>query len=1513
MKKILVIFLFFVFNASVFSQQIQLNPYFVSKAKYVNYFTKIPSPSIYRDHYSLSKIQTMNISANYIGTWPSEAQNAFNYALEIWSYLIKSTIPIKIKAEWVPLGEGILAETNSTSYKKNFTNAPVRDVNYPVSLAEALSGTELNGSEEEINIRVSSDFSWYYGLDGNTPSEKYDLVSVILHEVTHGLGFSHSMQIENNIGSWGQNYFNDNEKGFAKYYEKFGVVGPNSTTIYRLTNTNQYPNPSGELADALQSNNLYFDGTITKQMYLNNLPKLYAPNPFEGGSTLAHFDEDTFPAGNQNSLMSAQLGMAESIHSPGELGLAVLQDLGWNVNRLITILSPKAGLAYMPGQSKEIKWTDNIGGAISIDLLKQDAFGNYQYYSTIASHPSPRGVSDSINWTIPNVEGTFKIRMIDNTFSGEGFGLSYPFIISNQAQVATPVILPAGGNFLTAQTITISCATTGATIYYTTDNTDPSNSNGTRTEYSGAFSINSDMVITAIAIKSGFPDSETKSETYTFGTMPPPATVSHPSGEYPVPITIEVNWQSNVEGYVSYTNDGSEPIDPKTAGWNIPSNRPWRLTSPYENSVIKINARTKLNGVWGPLVQRTYYLKPALRIAQVDDEVNQGNNSFGFWNKWENNQWTPHPDETIVRPTQTSDWYIKALQDFKDPANNVFRKYNVWTVNGTNNFFVNHAKVPIGSTTSSVLAHFKQSYDVTVANKLENSFSVNQEGSFVFKNPWIVDDNSDSKGSRNRGDGTVVSLYPYTINFSTSPNITSGSIHKGVFLNQGWPSWQPPYYSVKANQTQSINLGGTIGTRDCYFQNWSADPSISASFQNSNSLETPVVFKSNGVKVQANYKVHLLSNSTSATTSNNQRKIVQGSNGYWAMVYVSMNQVWLSRSTDGVNWDREILISDYDNGYVNGYPSIDFYNDYTYIVWQSISWIGISGWNLCDINIRRYDLTNNILGPIITAASFEPNIEAFISAPVIAYPGGKDNEITIAWREPNGIKIKDGRGQLGADNITWSSTFNVPNTNAYSTNPSIAYACGYDFALCWAHSYGGNKIYYSTATKTYSPEWTFSNTAIISPSDWESNVSPQITVINRYKPTIVWTSRNNIVEGGPSVHIRQRSGLGTNDTWGTITSFSHPNSSSSLSPIIGDYYGLTKMEVLWNIGSTVYKASYNGTSWSGPTTLTTSGGSGVNINRTTAYQSKALWKKSDNTIAFYNVGGTTPPAKIVAGLENEESKLPYRLNRHAVIELSKDIDEQALGSVCFEIAGISTVYKEAETKINYSVDENNLLCSEPIKISAPGMQLSFAGAIYGSGLELPDKFISTLNEPLAKVVLKDSKANVVLQNIWTNNAAMLNQVQNKTFGEFRNVFIDLNKYLGKTVYVQVEMLGKAKDLKPLIVDDYLILTDSLSISKSLGKKNLTAYELPTDYTLMQNYPNPFNPVTTISFFIPQNNYVTLKIYNTLGEEVMTAINEDMEEGYHSVNLNLSAMPSGVYLYSLSAGSFRDTKKLLLLK
>jgi len=89
--------------------------------------------------------------------------------------------------------------------------------------------------------------------------------------------------------------------------------------------------------------------------------------------------------------------------------------------------------------------------------------------------------------------------------------------------------------------------------------------------------------------------------------------------------------------------------------------------------------------------------------------------------------------------------------------------------------------------------------------------------------------------------------------------------------------------------------------------------------------------------------------------------------------------------------------------------------------------------------------------------------------------------------------------------------------------------------------------------------------------------------------------------------------------------------------------------------------------------------------------------------------------------------------------------------------------------------------------------------------------------------------------------------------------------------------------------------------------------VPAQFTLSQNYPNPFNPSTTISFNLPSQSIVSLKIFDLLGREVATIVSEKMSAGSYTRQWNAAEMPSGVYFYRLQAGSFTETKKLVLLK
>jgi hypothetical protein len=87
----------------------------------------------------------------------------------------------------------------------------------------------------------------------------------------------------------------------------------------------------------------------------------------------------------------------------------------------------------------------------------------------------------------------------------------------------------------------------------------------------------------------------------------------------------------------------------------------------------------------------------------------------------------------------------------------------------------------------------------------------------------------------------------------------------------------------------------------------------------------------------------------------------------------------------------------------------------------------------------------------------------------------------------------------------------------------------------------------------------------------------------------------------------------------------------------------------------------------------------------------------------------------------------------------------------------------------------------------------------------------------------------------------------------------------------------------------------------------------SDYDLSQNYPNPFNPTTQIKFSVPRESQVTLKVYDILGNEIATLVNEKRPQGYYEVEFSAAGLSSGVYLYRLQAGSFIQTKKMILLK
>ena len=100
-----------------------------------------------------------------------------------------------------------------------------------------------------------------------------------------------------------------------------------------------------------------------------------------------------------------------------------------------------------------------------------------------------------------------------------------------------------------------------------------------------------------------------------------------------------------------------------------------------------------------------------------------------------------------------------------------------------------------------------------------------------------------------------------------------------------------------------------------------------------------------------------------------------------------------------------------------------------------------------------------------------------------------------------------------------------------------------------------------------------------------------------------------------------------------------------------------------------------------------------------------------------------------------------------------------------------------------------------------------------------------------------------------------------------------------------------------------------SAPAAVGEKR----DIPPGFRLEQNYPNPFNPSTTITFSIPSEQHVRLRVFDLLGREIISLLDERMPSGQHSVEFDVQNMASGVYLCRVEAGRFVDVKKLLLLR
>ena len=257
---------------------------------------------------NLEKKSTFLVNYNNFPNW---AKSDVQAAIDTWSANFASSVPILVEATWGRSSSStILGSARPGNYFSNFKGAPDATLWYPSALANAIAGEDLDPSSPEIVIQANSDASWDERNDGTPTRTEYDLQSVFIHELGHGLGFLST-------------------NAFDPYF-KFGILDqPTAFDAYAQTLDGQrlsdFQSPSYDLGVAL-THTLVWAGPLGIAANNGVKPLLYTPSRYEIGSSVSHLDEATF-AFSQNSVMTPDLGSGEVFHDPGPLLVAMLADL----------------------------------------------------------------------------------------------------------------------------------------------------------------------------------------------------------------------------------------------------------------------------------------------------------------------------------------------------------------------------------------------------------------------------------------------------------------------------------------------------------------------------------------------------------------------------------------------------------------------------------------------------------------------------------------------------------------------------------------------------------------------------------------------------------------------------------------------------------------------------------------------------------------------------------------------------------------------------------------------------------------------------------------------------------------------------------------------------------------------------------------------------------------------------------------------------------------------------------
>ena len=661
------------------------------------------------------------------------------------------------------------------------------------------------------------------------------------------------------------------------------------------------------------------------------------------------------------------------------------------------------------------------------------------------------------------------------------------------------------------------------------------------------------------------------------------------------------------------------------------------------------------------------------------------------------------------------------------------------------------------------------------------------------------------------------------------------------------------------------------------------------------------------------YKYPFHSNNSTGYNNNDQRKFVITSDGFMHRVYESMGYVWYeARNPNTQVWEVKNGGKRLGNGEGKN-PSIDLRDDMVVIVWQENA--GSAG---SDIKLATFRYDSDIYNTEVLETTlateylgYQMNLEPVVvwannSYALAAWHGYYDGE----WGPSEGLVYK--YFTLAANSLTLYSGGYIIGSDENSSNPTVSIYKNPTpsspplFHFSWSQNQ--TSVYYcqlnpsgQTLVQRVSSQDNSNYKNLSTYSGYTKNYMPTLAILNDDLARIAWVGERNESGGGEGELNK-------------IT-IAPPTKKTVFRGINNDYN-------FWYFGSAVTSASVQSTGdnnyyivWSG------SGGTSMVSNYTAFNPVKSL-SASGNQVHVAS-GSTT--SNTYAMMFNNTA-LPYNFTmsnnlasyyqankenaggyvfcgREGVVTKDTAHFYYTIGDVSVDNTTIQFKEINEQTLFNSNEDILSYLETEPFELNNNSTFLY--SVQYG------------LTENASSVFGNDGNVNFKVKLIDAETNQLISMFDDVTYNNENKLPYNSIQYSVNTSGIGNRTVKLVLSIEDNIGCTYSVanLVDASSIMPKAVRQEIGLGENinVTEYDLSQNYPNPFNPSTTIRYAIPKDGMVTLKIYDILGREVKTLVNNFKTKDRYEVMFDASNLASGLYIYEITSGDYKASKKMTLIK